>query len=227
MARDRRYQGQDGLTRRQVLLAGGGTLAGLAVGQRMFVARADALPGAWSRYDQRADPFTLGVASGDPLPDGVVLWTRLAPDPLAGGGLPPGPVAVEWQVADDEPFVRIVRRGVALALPDLAHSVHVEVGGLEPRPLVLVPVPGRSPPEPRRAGPAPPPPPTRALAGFTFAFASCQDWQNGFFTAYDDMAAPGPRPGRVPGRLHLRVRARGQDRPGAAPGRVHEGPEVD
>jgi phosphodiesterase/alkaline phosphatase D-like protein len=42
------------------------------------------------------DPFTLGVASGDPLPDGVVLWTRLAPDPLVGGGMPSSPVDVEW-----------------------------------------------------------------------------------------------------------------------------------
>src|SRR5258708_4870588 len=39
-------------------------------------------------------PFTLGVASGDPWPDGVVLWTRLAPQPLQGGGMPPWPVAV-------------------------------------------------------------------------------------------------------------------------------------
>ncbi len=50
--------------------------------------------------------FRLGVASGDPLPDGIVLWTRLAPDPLHGGGMPDRPVTVEWEVAEDERFRR-------------------------------------------------------------------------------------------------------------------------
>jgi alkaline phosphatase D len=81
------------------------------------------------------DPFTLGVASGDPLPDGVVLWTRLAPDPLAadaGGGLPAQPFGVQWQVAEDERFRSVVRQGAVEARPELAHSVHVEVSGLKP-----------------------------------------------------------------------------------------------
>ena len=47
-------------------------------------------------------PFSLGVASGDPSPDGMVLWTRLAPAPLIGGGMPTESVDVEWQVAEDE-----------------------------------------------------------------------------------------------------------------------------
>src|SRR5205823_14285338 len=61
------------------------------------------------------DPFTLGVASGDPLPDGVVLWTRLAPDPLTGGGMGTVPVNVEWLVARDEPMKDVVRSGTAAA----------------------------------------------------------------------------------------------------------------
>ncbi len=77
-------------------------------------------------------PFKLGVASGDPLPDGVVLWTRLAPDPLDGGGMPNRKVPVRWQVASDENFRRVVRRGVKRARPELAHTVHVEVDGLQP-----------------------------------------------------------------------------------------------
>ena len=76
--------------------------------------------------------FTLGVASGDPLPDAVVLWTRLAPDPLNGGGMPAVPVAVEWQVADDRLFRRIVRHGTAQAVPELGHSVHADATGLLP-----------------------------------------------------------------------------------------------
>src|SRR5690606_30351151 len=79
-----------------------------------------------------AYPFTLGVASGDPTPDGVVLWTRLAPDPLNGGGMPPVRVPVQWELASDEGFRRVLRRGDMLAVPELAHSVHVEVDGLDP-----------------------------------------------------------------------------------------------
>jgi alkaline phosphatase D len=60
--------------------------------------------------------FTLGVASGDPSDDGVVLWTRLAPDLDAGGGMPPSPVDVQWEVARDEAFSSIARRGRATAL---------------------------------------------------------------------------------------------------------------
>ena len=77
-------------------------------------------------------PFTLGVASGAPLPDGVVLWTRLAPKPLSGGGAGRDPVRVRWQVADDERFARIVRRGSTTARPSGAFSVHVEATGLQP-----------------------------------------------------------------------------------------------
>ena len=77
-------------------------------------------------------PFKLGVASEDPLPDGVVLWTRLAPYPLQGGGMPRSDVAVRYEVSEDSGFRQIVRTGTAIATPGLAHSVHVEVSGLRP-----------------------------------------------------------------------------------------------
>ena len=77
-------------------------------------------------------PFSLGVASGDPSPDGVVLWTRLAPVPLEGGGMPDDNVGITWTVARDERMTQIGQRGTAVAIPVLGHSVHVEVGGLEP-----------------------------------------------------------------------------------------------
>jgi alkaline phosphatase D len=64
-----------------------------------------------------ADPFALGVASGDPVADGFVLWTRLAPDPLNGGGMPPEAVPVRWEVAEDARFLDIARRGETLAAP--------------------------------------------------------------------------------------------------------------
>jgi alkaline phosphatase D len=80
-----------------------------------------------------ANPFTLGVASGDPWPDGFVIWTRLAPRPLdEHGGMPAARVPVQWEVAEDDGFTRVVREGEAVAIPELGHSVHVEVDGLRP-----------------------------------------------------------------------------------------------
>src|SRR2546422_8014309 len=79
-----------------------------------------------------AYPFALGVASGDPLPDGIVLWTRLAPKPLEGGGMPMNVVDVDWEIARDARFQNVVQKGTARARPELRHSVHVEVAGLEP-----------------------------------------------------------------------------------------------
>src|SRR4051812_9897653 len=74
-------------------------------------------------------PFQCGVASGDPSPDGFVIWTRLAPKPLEGGGMPQEPVEVAWQIADDEAMSRVVAKGTTVASPDWGHSVHVEVQG--------------------------------------------------------------------------------------------------
>ena len=62
-----------------------------------------------------SDPFTLGVASGDPDPTSVVLWTRLAPDPLNGGGMPADDVAVTWEISDAAEFGAIVASGVETA----------------------------------------------------------------------------------------------------------------
>lgn len=132
-------------------------------------------------------PFTLGVTSGDPLPDGVVLWTRLAPEPLDGGGMPNATVDVHWQVAADEGFKLIVKQGVTQAEPDLAHSVHVEVSGLQPaRDYYYRFQAGREISPVGRTRTAP-------LAGiepatFSFAFASCQQYEHGYFTAYTHMA---------------------------------------
>lgn len=78
-------------------------------------------------------PFTLGVASGDPTEQAVVLWTRLAPSPGdPAGGMPHEPVRVRWELAEDERMQRVVRSGDVVALPELGHSVHVDVQGLRP-----------------------------------------------------------------------------------------------
>ncbi len=95
-------------------------------------------------------PFSLGVASGDPLPDGIVLWTRLAPQPLTGGGMPMVPVTVQWELASDAAFRNVVQKGETLARPELAHSVHVEVNGLQPAHEYLVSLSRRQRAQPDR-----------------------------------------------------------------------------
>ena len=139
-------------------------------------------------YRFRNDPFTLGVASGDPSSDGMVLWTRLAPSPLAeDGGMPQEAVEVAWEIASDDGMKDILARGTTTASPELAHSVHVEVTGL---------------PADRwfwyrfRAGDATSPiGRTRTLPAadsmperLRFAFASCQHYETGLYTAYGHMA---------------------------------------
>lgn len=79
------------------------------------------------------NPFTLGVASGYPVPSGVTLWTRLAPEPLApDGGLDPVDLPVEWELSDAAEFRRVLRRGTAWAEATWGHSVHIDVADLEP-----------------------------------------------------------------------------------------------
>ncbi|MGB0906372.1 MAG: alkaline phosphatase D family protein [Maricaulaceae bacterium] len=135
--------------------------------------------------------FTLGVASGDPLSDGFVIWTRLASNPeLANGGIDM-PIDVTWQVALDESFTKIVQKGRVKAVKEWAHSVHVEVSGLEPlRPYFYrfiadgqdSPV-GRAKTAPRFGAQA---------DKLRFAFASCQHYEQGFFNAYHDLVAQDP-----------------------------------
>lgn len=135
-----------------------------------------------------ASPFTLGVASGDPSPDGIVLWTRLAPDPLNGGGMPRDEAfPVRWEIAEDERLQRVVRRGTMLAKPEMGHAVHVEVDGLRPwRQYFYRFTLGRYESSIGRTRTAPA---ADAMPGrLKFAFASCQRWETGFFTAYDHMA---------------------------------------
>src|SRR3954447_19389986 len=99
--------------------------------RRLFIVRSAALASTlYAAPSFKKNPFSLGVMSGDPSPDGFVLWTRLAPDPLAGGGMPASSVDVEWIVAEDEGLHKVVKKGKAIAAPGLAHSVHVEVNGL-------------------------------------------------------------------------------------------------
>ena len=133
------------------------------------------------------NPFTLGVASGYPQADGIVLWTRLAPDALNGGGMPNAAVEVAWEIAADEGFGSVLRKGVERATPELAHSVHAEIRGLEPARWYhyrfhaggATSVTGRF-----RTAPAA----DAANDRLRFALASCQQYEQGYFTAYRHMA---------------------------------------
>lgn len=161
----------------------------LAAGSAAILWPFDRLPqsNAADRTPRLADyPFQLGIASGDPAPDGVVLWTRLCTDPHSDDALPREDIQVEWQVCDDEQMTRVAQKGVATAPHDWAHAVHVEVQGLETDRtyyyqfklgLETSPV-GRT-----RTAPAP----DMLRDNFRFAFASCQRFEEGYYTAYEHM----------------------------------------
>ena len=166
-------------TRRAVLGAGAALTGAAALTLR------DARPAHAEAV--RTDPFALGVASGDPLPTSVVLWTRLVRDPFDATSMGVRDVEVEYEVATDPRFRRVVREGKALARAAFAHSVHVDVRGLQPdseywyrfRSRGFVSPAGRT-----RTTPAAGAKPAR----LRFAIANCQDYQNGYWPAYSAMA---------------------------------------
>jgi len=133
-------------------------------------------------------PFALGVASGDPSPDGFVIWTRLAPKPLQmGGGLPKRAIEVTWLVATDEQMREVVRKGVALAHPEAAHTVHVEVDGLQPGREYFYRFVASG--EASTIGRAKTfPAPGSAVAELRFAAAGCQKYEDGYYTAWRHIA---------------------------------------
>ncbi|MEH2161048.1 MAG: alkaline phosphatase [Nostoc sp.] len=167
--------------KRRNLIIGAGALSGLAIAGQ-FSHQTAIATSRFSNY-----PFTLGVASGDPDSTSVVIWTRLAPEPLEGGGMPSVNVPIRWEVATDSDMRRIVSRGTVLATPELAHSVRVVVEGLQSNTLYwyrfLVgqdasPI-GRTRTAPLAGG---------YLNKLNFALVSCQHYEQGYFTAYKYLA---------------------------------------
>ncbi|MES3023292.1 MAG: alkaline phosphatase D family protein [Pseudomonadota bacterium] len=164
-------------TRRIILagLAGAGALAGSP-----FVRAAGS-----------AYPFSLGVASGSPLPDSVILWTRILADPFDPAPTPAVAYQVRWEVAEDAAFARIAARGSTRADAALAHSVHVDVRGLAPdrwywyRFMLGAAV---SPVGRTRTAPAP----DALPAMLKLAVASCQHWEFGSYAAHRHIAAAAP-----------------------------------
>ncbi|MCD6078446.1 MAG: alkaline phosphatase [Ramlibacter sp.] len=141
---------------------------------------------AWSQVRTREDPFTLGVASGSPASESVVLWTRLLAPELAAQQ-----ATVRWEIAQDEAFARVLHSGQAEALPELAHAVHVEAAGLAPDSRYFYrfsfgdwtsPV-GRTRTLPR---------PDAGMESLRIAYASCQRWEHGLFGAWRHMRDDAP-----------------------------------
>jgi len=162
------------LARRQVLVGLCATIGAPAIvrAQTIFV-------------DQ---PFSLGVASGDPSSDGFVIWTRLAPRPLEPhGGMPMAVFPVDYEIAEDARFTKIIAKGQELARPELAHSVHAEVGGLQPnRPYWYRFMAGGERSNPGRARTLPQPGATRDR--IRFVACGCQNYEDGYYTAYRHIA---------------------------------------
>ncbi len=173
------------LSRRDILLAAVG-LAGTALLPAPLRAQS-------ARQRFAGSPFTLGVASGYPTPDGMTLWTRLAPLPLQpDGGVGRDEVLpVTWQVAEDETFATVVVEGRQRAVSELAHSVHVDVRGLRPaRPYFYRFLCGDevSPVGRTRTAPAP----GAAVDRLRFAIGSCQHYEQGYFAAHRHVADDAP-----------------------------------
>ena len=203
---------------RRTVLRGGLATGSIALAGAAVVV--DSRPSA-AAVVPAANPFTLGVASGDPAPDGFVIWTRLALDPLAAdglGGMPSSTYQLNWQVASDERFSDVVKAGNVAAEPGWAHAVHVEVHGLRPgreyfyrfRLGKHLSAPGRAVTTPN---------PWETPSALAMAFVSCSNFPSGHFTAYRRLAEE--RPDVI---LHLGDYQ--YEGAGNGLGRNHAGPET-
>jgi alkaline phosphatase D len=175
---------------RRIFLASAGRLGALAA-----LSSASSIGAAQNRVAAResgnAYPFSLGVASGAPLPNAVVIWTRILHDPLNAAATPALAFSVRWEMAEDEQFRRIVGKGTASAAPELAHSVHVDVTGLQAQRWYwyrfmlgdAVSPTGRTRTAPA-AGAMP--------ATLKLAVASCQHWEFGSYAAHRHITAAAP-----------------------------------
>jgi alkaline phosphatase D len=165
-------------TRRDFVRVGAGASALVALGA-LPARRGD------SARPFRSNPFTLGVASGDPTPGGVVLWTRLDPQAVAESSGPSARVPVTWEIAEDQQLRRGLRSGEVLALPELGHSTHAEVEGLRAGREYFYRFTSGGAASPVGRTRTVPDSPDR----LRLAFASCQNYNHGWFTAYRHMAA--------------------------------------
>ncbi len=173
----------------------------------------------------KTNPFKLGVASGDPWPSGVVLWTRLAVSPLAVnglGGMSSSTYTLAWQVATDTKFTKVVRSGTVAAKYASAHSVHVDVTGLLPGRVYYYRF--RLGSYYSRVGRTRTAPAFDAVTGsLAMAFVSCSHYEYGYFTAYRRLAEDQPDLVLHLGDYQYEYKGAG---PASATSRNHAGPET-
>lgn len=147
-------------------------------------------------YPVQPLPFRHGVASGDPLPDTVILWTRVTPSEDAAPGTGVGEnVRVRWDVAKNQDFSAIVATGETVATAAHDHTVHVDPWGLDPATVYYYRFTVLDGPH---RGAVSPVGRTRTAPAFganvnemSIALGSCANWESGYFTAYRDIAARG------------------------------------
>ncbi|MEU4995300.1 alkaline phosphatase D family protein [Streptomyces sp. NPDC021622] len=147
------------------------------------------LAAAPSAHAAEGPAFHHGVASGDPLPDGVLLWTRVTPVPEATPGSGKGPdTEVSWEIAEDKGFTRIISRGRSTARAASDHTVKADVRGLRPATAYYFRFSAgdtHSPVGRTRTTPAH----DAAAPGVRFGVVSCANWEAGYFSAYRHLAA--------------------------------------
>jgi alkaline phosphatase D len=164
------------MNRRQFFITAGAAIGCVVIRDRLILAQ--------PKFP--AYPFSLGVASGDPQSDSVVLWTRLAPDPL-GSSMPKVSIPVTWKIATDAQMTKIVQKGTTLATPEWGHAVHVVVEKLLPGQWYWYQFQvgqEKSPMGRTRTLPAA----GSRLDQLKFAFVSCQNYEYGYYTAYQHLA---------------------------------------
>ncbi|MFI2717003.1 alkaline phosphatase D family protein [Streptomyces collinus] len=144
-----------------------------------------------ARAVDQAPAFLHGVASGDPLPDGVLLWTRVTPVPEAIPGSGAGPdTEVSWTVAEDKAFTTVVAKGSTTATAASDHTVKADIRGLKPGTdyWFRFSAGGTDSPAARtRTAPAH----DAAVTGLRFGVVSCANWEAGWFSPYRHLAARG------------------------------------
>jgi alkaline phosphatase D len=176
---------------RRDFLTGASQMAALMAWQNLFAkpSRPKAEPAQVTDWTAPPETFSLGVASGEPMPDGFVIWTRLAPKPLQeDGGMPAQAVRVQWQVSRDARFTKVVQQGEFLTDPAKAHCVHVQLEGLDSAQHYhyRFSAGGQESPIGRtRTAPALDADP----GSLRFALSSCQHYEQGYFTAHREIAA--------------------------------------
>jgi alkaline phosphatase D len=169
------------LTRRTVL-KGSAVAAGVAAGARLTG------PAFSQALALGPGPFQYGVASGDPLPNGVIIWTRVTPDPSATPGTGLGsPTNVTWEVATSPSFSTVVASGSVTSNASSDHTVKVDVSGLAPATVYFyrfaalgsTSAVGRA-----KTAPAASATPDRVR----FGLVTCSNYPAGFFTPYRYLA---------------------------------------